>query len=289
MRPPAVAGSFYPVDAGELRRLIASFVERRALAGGVGPRVRSGPLAAAVELNQAPTQALALIAPHAGFIYSGAIAGAVYSSVVLPDTFVILAPSHRPLRSKFAIMTEGEWETPLGTVPVASDLAVAIQAGCPTMISDPEAHRKEHSLEVQIPFIQYFRRTPSIVPINVSSHATYAELAEAGESIAAAIRTCGREVLIVASTDMSHYISAEDAKVRDGLAIERILALDPRGLVETVFMNEISMCGVLPTAAALVAAGSLGAIRADLIAYATSGDVTGDTREVVGYAGLRLV
>ena len=242
-----------------------------------------------VDPNREKVKARAVVCPHAGYIYSGAVAGAVYSSVELPETFVILAPAHRPQRPAFAIMTEGVWETPLGTVPVAATLAAAIQAGCPSMAIDPASHALEHSLEVQIPFLQYFRKDFSIVPINVSARATFSQLREAGEAIAGAVRESGGDVLLVASTDMSHYISADRAKKLDGLAVERILALDPEGLVETVFSNDISMCGVLPTAAVMVAAQSLGATRAELVAYTNSGEITGDDREVVAYAGLRLL
>jgi len=266
-RAAAVAGAFYPGNAAELRRTIGLMVDR----------------------NREKIKARAVICPHAGYVYSGAVAGAVYSSVELPDTFVILAPAHRPQRPAFAIMTEGVWETPLGIVPVAGPLAAAIQAKCPAIVADPASHALEHSLEVQIPFLQYFRENLSIVPINVSARATFAQLREAGEAIAGAVRESGGDVLLVASTDMSHYLSAARAKKLDGLAVERILALDPEGLVETVFKNDISMCGVLPTAAVMVAAVSLGATRAELVAYTNSGEVTGDEREVVAYAGLRLI
>jgi AmmeMemoRadiSam system protein B len=266
-RTAAVAGTFYPDNPAALRRLIGSFVD---------PTAKALP-------------ARAVIAPHAGYQYSGAVAGAVYSSVILPEHVVILAPAHRPQKTVFAVWTEGVWETPLGTVAVATDLAEAILVRCPGMVAAPEAHAQEHSLEVQIPFLQYFRESISLVPINVSNRASYDQLSGAGEAIAGAIRALGGDVLVIASTDMSHYVPAAQAKALDRMAIDRILALDPRGLVETVFERDISMCGVLPTAAAIIAAVLLGATSAELIAYATSGDVTGDDREVVGYAGFRLV
>jgi AmmeMemoRadiSam system protein B len=266
-RPAAVAGSFYPGSAAELRRMLGLMVEPK----------------------RKKAKAIAVICPHAGYIYSGAVAGAVYSSVELPETAVILAPAHRPQRPAFAIMTEGEWETPLGVAPVDAALASGIQARCPAIVDDRSAHAGEHSLEVQIPFLQYLRPGISIVPINVSSRTSLGQIKEAGEAIAGEIRESGREVLLVASTDMSHYMSAVEAKKWDGMAIERILALDPDGLVRTVLDNDISMCGVFPTAVALVSARLLGASRAELIAYANSGSVTGDDREVVAYAGLRVL
>ncbi|HOF82191.1 MAG: AmmeMemoRadiSam system protein B [Acidobacteriota bacterium] len=265
-RAAAVAGSFYPASASELRRMLGSLVDPA----------------------RKKVKAAAVVCPHAGYVYSGAVAGAVYSSVEMPGTFVILAPAHRPQRPAFAIMSEGSWETPLGSVPVDEELAAAIRAKCPAVVDDPAAHAAEHSLEVQIPFLQYLRKSPAIVPLNVSARADFPRLREAGEAIAAAVRESGKDVLLVASTDMSHYISADRAKLLDGLAIDRILALDARGLVETVFDNDISMCGVLPTAAVVVAAAALGATRAELVAYANSGEVTGDDREVVAYAGLRI-
>jgi len=266
-RRAAVAGSFYPGNAAELRRILGLMVD----------------------LKQKKSKAVAVICPHAGYVYSGAVAGAVYSSVELPGTAAILAPAHRPQRPSFAIMAEGEWETPLGTVPVDEPLASSIQSRCPAIVADPAAHDREHSLEVQIPFLQFLQPSLKIVPINVSSRIAWERLSEAGEAIAGTIRESGRDVLLVASTDMSHYISAREAKKRDSLAIERILALDPEGLVRTVLDNDISMCGVFPTAAVLVAARALGATRGELVAYANSGAVTGDEREVVAYAGLRIL
>jgi AmmeMemoRadiSam system protein B len=266
-RPPAVAGSFYPGNAAELRRMLGLLVDPK----------------------KEKTKAFGVVCPHAGYVYSGAVAGAVYSSVELPETFVILAPAHRPQGPAFAIMTEGEWETPLGTVPVDTALASAIQSRCRAMIVDPSAHALEHSLEVQIPFLQYLGKNISIVPISVSSRSSLEPLTEAGEAIAGAIRESGKDVLLVASTDMSHYISAGAAKKLDGMAVERIQALDSAGLVGTVLDNDISMCGVFPTAVVLVAAQALGATRAELVAYTNSGAVTGDDREVVAYAGLRII
>jgi AmmeMemoRadiSam system protein B len=266
IRKAAVAGAFYPANEKELRRDLGALIDRAA------DKVR----------------AKAVISPHAGYIYSGAVAGAVFSSVVLPDTLVILAPSHRPIRPVFAAMDKGAWETPLGAVPVAEDLAAALLASVPDLKADAAAHDREHSLEVQLPFVQYLNPRISIVPIAVSHRADYRQLEVLGRAIAAGIVLLGRDVLVVASTDMSHYISRGEAEVRDALAIDRILALDPRGLFDVVKAEDISMCGFQPTAAALVAAKALGAETAELVKYATSGDRTGDYREVVAYAGLRV-
>jgi AmmeMemoRadiSam system protein B len=266
-RKAAVAGQFYPGSSAELRRMIDRMV-----------------------VPQAPKEnAVAVIAPHAGFIYSGTVAGAVYSSVAIPATCVILAPAHRPIRPLFAIMSEGSWETPFGAVPIEGGLAADIQRRCRLVQVDAAAHAQEHSLEVQLPFLQYFRADFSLVPVNVSYRASVEDLEALGEAMAEAVRESGTETLLVASTDMSHYISAAEAREKDFRAIDRILALDAPGLVDVVREENISMCGVLPTAAVLVAAKALGARRAELVRYATSGEVTGDEREVVAYAGLRVL
>jgi AmmeMemoRadiSam system protein B len=267
VRRPAVAGYFYPKKADELRSMIKGMVD---------------PLA-----NK--EKALAVVSPHAGLVYSGPVAGAVYSSVVLPERFVILGPSHRGQRSVFGMMDKGSWQTPLGEVPLDSGLAGSLLHHSSLVRVEESAHEEEHSLEVQLPFIQYLSPGFSIVPICVSPLADYGALEELGKGLAAAIRESGREVLIVASTDMSHYVSQETARQKDFLAIERILALDARGLYKVVREEDISMCGFQPTTAAIVAARELGAGRADLIRYMTSGETSGDFDQVVGYAGLRVV
>jgi AmmeMemoRadiSam system protein B len=265
-RKAGVAGAFYPASAGELRRMVEELIDPGA------ERIA----------------AKAVVSPHAGYVYSGPVAGAVYSSVVIPDRVVVLAPSHRPIRPLFALMDEGTWETPLGPVPVEAGLAAAILKRAPQAVVDPSAHDREHSLEVQLPFLRILKPAVSIVPIAISYLATYAQLEALGRAVAESIRESGRDVLIVASTDMSHYLSRREAEARDALAIRAILALDPRGLFDVVKAEDISMCGFQPTVAALVAAKDLGATKADLVRYGTSGDRTGDDREVVGYAGLRI-
>jgi MEMO1 family protein len=266
-RKAAVAGSFYPREPRELK----SCLERLLVEGRKKDR------------------AFAVVSPHAGYQYSGAVAGAVFSSVELPDAFIIMAPSHRPIRPLFAIMNEGAWETPLGDFPVDAELAGYLAAGSENIRVDPGAHEAEHSLEVQLPFIQALRPAATMVPVAVSHMARFAQIAELGQAAAEAIRRFGRSVLLVASTDMSHYISAEEARLKDFLAIQKILDLDARGLFETVRSEDISMCGFQPTAAVLTAAAALGASRGELVMYATSGDRTGDHDAVVGYAGLKIL
>jgi AmmeMemoRadiSam system protein B len=267
VRRPAVAGHFYPRNAASLRALLGEMVD---------PRAKK-------------EKARAVVSPHAGFSFSGYVAGAVYSSVVLPEHFLILGPSHRGQRSLFGIMTEGSWETPLGEVPIDSVLAEALLHNSPLVKEEEAAHEEEHSLEVQLPFLQYLRSGFSFVPVSVSPAADFGSLEELGNALAAAVREAGRDVLIVASTDMSHYVSQETAREKDFLAIERIQALDARGLYDIVQAQAISMCGFQPTTAAILAAKQLGASRADLVRYMTSGETSGDYHQVVGYAGLRLI
>jgi MEMO1 family protein len=266
-RRPQVAGTFYP---GQREQLLKTLREMTAAKAG-------------------KKKALAVIVPHAGYVYSGPVAGAVFSSVEIPSTAVILGPAHRGVRALFAVQTDGSWVTPLGEAPVRKDLAALIVDRCPGAEEDEEAHLGEHSLEVEVPFLQYFRADVGIVPVCVSHEAGYEDLESFGRGLAEAIRTFGGPVLIVASTDMSHYVSQRTAEKLDALAIRRILDLDPRGLFETVVEEGISMCGFQPTAAALVAAKDLGAGSAELVLYRTSGDVSGDFSQVVGYAGLRIL
>ncbi len=233
-------------------------------------------------------KAVCVVSPHAGFEYSGPVAGAVFSSVQLPDKFVILGPSHRPIQSRIAIMKQGTWETPLGDVKIDSSLAELVMAHSNLIEEDEMAHMHEHSLEVQLPFIQCLREDPAIVPICLSYHISFEELAELGQSIARGIQEYKQDVLVVASTDMSHYVDQSVAKKKDFLAIERILELDARGLHDIVERENISMCGFQPTTSAIISSKELGGKKASLVLYQTSGDRTGNFSEVVGYAGIRI-
>jgi AmmeMemoRadiSam system protein B len=218
-------------------------------------------------------------------MYSGRVAAAVYSRVEFPETFVILGPNHTGLGAGAAIMTYGQWETPLGRVQIDSDLGKAILANSSVLEEDHLGHMREHSIEVQLPFLQYFERPFGFVPICLFTH-EYAACQEVGLSVAKAVRESGKRVLVVASTDMSHYLSRDEAAAKDRQAIEAILALDPEGLHRVVRREGISMCGFHPTAAMLVAAKALGATRADQVMYTDSGEVTRDLEEVVAYAGV---
>jgi len=267
IRKTCVAGYFYPKQKESLLEMIKDFVEPGLI----------------------KKKALCAISPHAGYQYSGVVAGAVYSSIRIPDKLVLIGPSHRTMNSNFAIMREGEWETPFGNVPIYTKLADQI-ISCTKLVSeDIDAHRMEHSLEVQLPFIHYFNPDCSIVPLIVTYFTSYNDLEELGKSISSSIKAVDEDVLIIASTDMSHQVSQETAKEKDFLAIDKILKLDPRGLYDVVKSQNISMCGFQATTAALVAAKDAGAKEAELIKYQTSGDVTEDYNNVVGYAGIRII
>ncbi len=274
-RHPAVAGRFYPGNAEALRQQVQGFIEP-----------------GAEKVN-----ALGILSPHAGLVYSGGVAGAVYSRVVLPDIFILIGPNHTGLGPAISIMAEGEWETPLGAVRVETGLARSILSRSSRFQEDTLAHLHEHSLEVQLPFIQVQKDDSAIVPIQMldTRLATCIELGQAiGEAVKAGAKDKGRRtrdeksnnVLIVASSDMTHYESADVAREKDFKAIRHILDLDPEGLYRTVKEHSITMCGYGPAVAMLSACKILGAGKADLIRYSTSGDVSGDFGQVVGYAGI---
>lgn len=261
-RAPAVADQFYPGDAKTLTHMLTELVP----AGGQRQ------------------QATAVVSPHAGYVYSGKVAGETFSRVAIPEDVLILGPNHHGMGAEVALMAEGEWEMPLGTVPINAELARLLLAESGLIEADTLAHRFEHSLEVQVPFLQYLQPRLHLTPL-VISHLAFATCQEVGQAIAKAIRAYAKPVLIVASTDMTHYESRASASVKDKKAIERVLALDPTGLYNTVLGNRITMCGIMPTTIALIAAMELGATTAELVRYTDSGETSGDTDQVVGYAG----
>lgn len=228
--------------------------------------------------------AIGILSPHAGLIYSGAVAGEVYSQIEMPATFILIGPNHTGIGANISIMPEGEWEIPTGIFKIDERLSRRILSQTSLATKDAQAHFFEHSLEVQLPFIAFFSKEPKIVPIIVMS-ADLEECRQMGEAIAAAIKDAAYPVVIAASSDMSHYISDEAARKKDRLAIEKILSLDPEGLFHIVRKEKISMCGYLPAAIMLFASKALGAKEARLVRYATSADVSGDYEHVVGYAG----
>ncbi len=263
IRNPIVAGQFYPGSSAMLEAQIASFVN----------------VAAPKE------DVVGLVSPHAGYMYSGPVAGATISRVRFKDTFVIMGPNHTGMGQRFSIMTEGTWRTPLGDVDIDSELAARILAASPRLKEDEMAHLQEHSIEVQIPFLQYFKRDIRIVPI-VLATADAAAYKEIGHAIATAIRDLNREAVIMASSDMTHYEPQESANSKDRQAIDAMLKLDEDELLKRVDELRITMCGYAPAVSLLTACKELGANKAELVMYQTSGDVIGDYRSVVGYAGI---
>ena len=231
------------------------------------------------------TAAVGVVVPHAGYIYSGAVAGAVYARLDPPESCVVLGPNHTGLGAAAAIMISGTWETPLGEASIDTELARAILDRSRVLEEDDRAHRKEHAIEVQLPFLQVLFPDLPFVPISLMSY-EYGACRDVGQAVAEAIQASGKRVLLIASTDMSHYISRELAERKDRMVIDAMLDLDPERLHATVLRERISMCGFHPTTAMLVAAKALRASRGELVRYATSGDVTKDYVSVVGYAGL---
>ena len=262
LRQPAVAGYFYPADRKQLEAQIASCLPER---------------------NK--KHAVAVVVPHAGYIYSGHVAGEVYASVQLPDTYIILCPNHTGEGSDFDLWSEGEWLTPLGSAKVDQELSEQLLRLFPRATTDGRAHLREHALEVQIPFLQFLKGEFRFVPLCIRQF-RYEYLKELGHALAQLVREAGREVLLIASSDMTHYESQESANRKDRLAIEQMENLDGRGLYDTIHRHDISMCGYLPATAVLLASRELGATRGTLLKYATSGDVNHDYSHVVGYAGM---
>ena len=264
-RKPVVAGQFYPAQAKELNSEISS----------------------CLDLKSEKQDILACILPHAGYIYSGPVAGAVVSRINIPERIILLGPNHTGQGTAFSLMSQGSWSTPLGEVFIDTRLAKEILSGSQYLQEDSLAHLYEHSLEVELPFLQYLRKDFQIVPICLASAQAKA-LKSVGLSIAAAIERLQirKSVLIVASSDMTHYLPQKEAEQKDKLAIEAILELNEDKLLARVAEFDISMCGFAPTAAMLSCAKALGATKAELVKYQTSGQISGDFSSVVGYAGI---
>ncbi|MFA6349761.1 MAG: AmmeMemoRadiSam system protein B [Candidatus Omnitrophota bacterium] len=265
IRMPAVAGQFYPANANKLREQISLFTEGQA--------------------EQA--NAIACILPHAGYMYSGAVAGKTVASLKIKDRVILLGPNHTGYGVPFSIMTQGTWQTPLGKLKIDSEFAQKLLKRSEILEEDSEAHHGEHCLEVELPFLQYFKNDFEFVPIVIASQALL-NLKKLGEEIAGQIIESGEKsnTLIIASSDMTHYEPQKDAETKDRVAIQAIIELDEDKLARKVIGMNISMCGYAPAISVIVAAKMLGAKKAKLIKYQTSGDTTGDTESVVGYAGV---
>ena len=269
-RPPAVAGTFYEGTPDRLTRQVdACFAAN----------------------PQPPAQKerfLGAVVPHAGLMYSGHVAAAFYAIADLPKRFVILCPNHTGAGHFAAINREGAWRTPLGEIAIDTPLADALMAKTPLLAVDIRAHAREHSLEVQLPFLQRLLGPDfTFVPICLGAHRyDYAE--EIGRAIAEVLKS-ETDVAILASSDLNHYEDQRETLRKDQLAIDQVLARDPRELWRVVDVYDVSMCGFIPTTTMLLAANALGATEARLIKHATSGDVNGDYSHVVGYASIVVV
>lgn len=268
-RPPAVAGTFYEAAPDRLHaQLDACFA-----AAGPVPERRQPFIGGVV--------------PHAGLMYSGAVAAAFYAAAVLPQRFIILCPNHTGLGHFAAINSSGSWRTPLGDVPVDAALAAKLMARSKLLADDGRAHAREHSLEVQLPFLQRLVPGFTFVPICLGAHRfDYAE--EVGGAIAEVVRGESEPVGILASSDLNHYEDQETTLRKDQLAIDEVVRLDPAELWRVVDEYDVSMCGFIPATAMLIAARQLGAARGTLLRHATSGDVNGDFSHVVGYASILI-
>ena len=268
IRLPSVAGRFYPEDTSDLRHVLQELSPDR---------------------SQSDTleKVLAAVSPHAGYLYSGDVAAETLGMIHIPETVVLLGPNHTGKGSPVALST-AIWDMPMGPVPVNLGFADTLLKATDTIQQDELAHRYEHSLEVQIPFLQAVQEKLSIVPITLS-HISYQTLEKLGHALALVIQKYpAGEILIVASSDMTHYEPREAARKKDHYVLKKLADMDPSILYRSVTGHNISMCGIMPVTVALIAALELGATKTELVRYTDSGTVTGDTSQVVGYAGVLI-
>ncbi|NLT38690.1 MAG: MEMO1 family protein [Methanomassiliicoccus sp.] len=267
MRAPAVAGKFYPQSEKQTLDEIGKLFET---SYGKIP-----------ELNgEGKRSIVGAVVPHAGYVYSGPVAVFTYAALAedgFPETFIIIGPNHHALGAPVAVTSE-DFQTPLGRMQIDLEIVDRMKS---VVVDDPMAHRYEHSIEVQIPFIQYFSEEVKIVPIAMAAQ-DYETAKEVAEELKHAIGS--KDVVILASTDFSHYVPASEARRMDQAVIDKILAMDAEGVYDTVIRKDVSMCGYGPVMVTMLACG---AERASLLNYGNSGDVT-PMRDVVGYASLIL-
>ncbi len=268
LRMPAVSGRFYPSNPAELTALIRQFTK--------------------VEKEEALLKAKACLVPHAGYVYSGHVSGAVYGRISIPKKILVLGVRHYPHGENAAILSNGAWRTPLGDAPIDESLAEALREACPLLREDRVAHSSEHSLEVQIPFLQVLQPGFTFVPIALGT-LRFEDLVTVGEAIGHVIAAAGEEILLLTTSDLNHYENDATTRVKDHKAIDRILSMDARGLHDTCRNDAISMCGLGPAVAMMTALQRAGTVRPELVRYATSADVSGDFSAVVGYAGIAFV
>jgi len=268
IRPPAVAGQFYPETASqidaELDALIRPVAVRR--------------------------KAVAVVCPHAGWMYSGQTAGLVYSNVEIPDRVILVGPNHRGIGSNYAVFSAGVWRTPVGDAPIAEPLAAALLDACELLAEDARAHSAEHSLEVQVPMLLRANPNVRIVPVIIGGGWPESggrhNLREIAGAIVQTVQDYGKPTLLLASTDLNHYEDQETSKIKDRLVLDAVVNLDEDGLMSRVVDVNVTMCGVAATYIVLHAAKKLGARHAELLDYRTSGDVNGDFTRVVGYGAV---
>jgi AmmeMemoRadiSam system protein B len=276
IRSPAVAGSFYPAETEKLKDLL----EECFVSSPLGPR----------GISSLSPSLLGGMVPHAGFLYSGPCAAHFYSCLKRDiGRVILLGVNHRGRGPKAALSGADYWETPLGQVRVDRSLQESLKGTVDFLAEDERSHLEEHSIEVQLPFLQTVLREFSFLPLSLS-YLSMEECERLGEAIAQMVeaeRAAGRTALLIASSDLSHYLSPAESERRDGTALDKVLALDPVGLLKTVEWEEINMCGVLPTAVFLFEARALGATRARLLKRYHSGDAV-PMREVVGYASVAV-
>ena len=264
VRQPVVANRFYPGGEDTLREEVTGYLS----------------------FPRGSDRAVGAVMPHAGYLYSGSVAGQTAASIPIPRNVIILGPNHTGMGPAVSIFPSGSWKMPFGEVPVNTYLAEKLFERCELAMPDEMAHLREHSIEVQLPFLYYAGdRDLCILPITLSMLGKE-ECRLLGKAIGDVISGQEEDILMIASSDMTHYESQESAKAKDSEAIARVLDLDPDGLLDIVRARGISMCGVIPTAVMLYASLSLGAAEAKLIRYSTSGEVSGDYDQVVGYAGI---
>lgn len=264
-RRPSVAGQFYSASKVNLEKELSRLIDKDAK----------------------KRDYLGAVSPHAGYIYSGMVAGRTLSRIKFKDSFIILGPNHTGLGEPFAIMARGHWQMPMGDVEIDNDLASVILKNSKYIKEDSSAHVYEHSVEVQLPFLQFIKRDFKFVPIIISS-ADLDTFKKIGRELAQSIKDSKKEVVIIASSDMTHYESHESVKAKDKKAIDAILKLDEDLLMDEIQRWDISMCGYAPTVVMLAALKDLGAKEAELVDYRTSGDASGDYSSVVGYSGILI-
>ena len=275
LRKPAVAGAFYPDNKEELIELIEDcFLSDL----GVGKIPESHDF-------EGDSYPINVMVPHAGFIYSGPVASFCYSKIAengIPDVFIILSPNHTGYGSEVAVFNEGEWETPLGNVEVDEEFANKIISFSEYASADHIAHSKEHSIEVQLPFLQYFSNNFKIVPITIGSQ-TLPAVSDLATAIVSAAKKVDRSYCVIASTDLSHFNNQEKANKVDGFVLEDIKEMDEFKLLEEVIQYNITMCGYGPVMTTILVSKLTGKESCEILAYGTSGDVTQDYSQVVGY------